>query len=259
MSYTLPLSILYKEPIAHACHKLLQLEISHCILCLFFNDGSTFRLSNTFPLLESAYEKALYDDTEPFALNRLKEVGNINFLAQEACAISPHFKQWCYSQTNLYPIYNLIRRHAECTFVLGAFRSQPVESELLFYGQTIKAFAVFCAQFINEFLDLIIQSHPAYRFSFILSNKRLREAVIMGTQHDTIHLSLREKECLLLAAQGQKAKSIAKTLNISPNTVEQYFKHARKVLKCNTVTHAVCESINRGLIGRVVMTTENKK
>lgn len=155
------------------------------------------------------------------------------------------------SKDALITIIALERLHNECSFV---FEGIGVESSSTHYHWREKdkdKFEHFCIQFVDSMLDVIIEKNPDYRFSFILNNKRLRDAVIRQEYLDMVTFSEREQLCLLLAAQGKRTKVIAKELNISPHTVEQYLKRIRTSLNCDNLIQAMFESIQRGIIGKI--------
>lgn len=61
-------------------------------------------------------------------------------------------------------------------------------------------------------------------------------------------LSPRETECLVLLARGQRTKDIARTLGISPASVELYLRNARDKLGAATREQAVAIALVQGLI-----------
>ena len=61
-------------------------------------------------------------------------------------------------------------------------------------------------------------------------------------------LTARERECLLLAGQGETYSDTAETLGIDGRTVEFHIQNARKKLNANNVTHAVAIAMRCGLI-----------
>lgn len=66
-----------------------------------------------------------------------------------------------------------------------------------------------------------------------LSGKRLEDRIIpLSSFLDTIHLSKRELECLMNTLRGMTSKETARTLNISPRTVEFYLLNARRKISC---------------------------
>lgn len=64
-------------------------------------------------------------------------------------------------------------------------------------------------------------------------------------------LSRRERECLVLLAQGQRTKDIARTLHLSPAAVELYLRNARKKLGVLTREQAVAAAVAKGLLSPI--------
>ena len=61
-------------------------------------------------------------------------------------------------------------------------------------------------------------------------------------------LSLRERQCLLLASKGMTNLEIAKVLEISKRTVDIHIERARSALNASNRTHAVVEALERKLL-----------
>jgi LuxR family transcriptional activator of conjugal transfer of Ti plasmids len=61
-------------------------------------------------------------------------------------------------------------------------------------------------------------------------------------------LTQRERQCLSWAARGKKMPETAKILGITTRTVVFHLENARSKLSASTVTQAVAEAANRGLI-----------
>jgi len=61
-------------------------------------------------------------------------------------------------------------------------------------------------------------------------------------------LTLREKEVLLLIAQGKSNKEIASLLNISANTVAVHRAHVMETLGLHRTAELVLYAVKKGLI-----------
>lgn len=243
------LSLAYRDQIDEVCKSLPTLGLKQFVMYLIFNNGSTFVLSNVYPILKTYYQESLYREDYTYTPSLLRNDAGYYF-CNEGGSVSDRLRKILAEKHNIYPIYNIVRHHTECTFVFSAIRDLPIEDEKSFYSKTIKKFESFCINFVDHFIDIIITHNPVYRHSFIFVNKQLRDSVIRGdTQLPT--LSLRETECLWLAAQGKTSKQIAQVLNMSPFTVDKRLQRVREALHCNTLIEAIIESIHRGIIGNV--------
>jgi DNA-binding CsgD family transcriptional regulator len=65
---------------------------------------------------------------------------------------------------------------------------------------------------------------------------------------DQIHLSDRERECLLWSTRGKSSWDIGEVLNISDNTVNFHLKSAMKKLKASSRIMAITKAIRMGLL-----------
>jgi len=245
------LSLAYKEQIDEMCKPLVSMGLKHAVMYLLFNDGSTFVLSNLYSLAKPYYQEGLSKEDYVYTRKMLISATPGYYLYEETPCISNHFKKLLAKQYKVYPIYNLVRPHAECSFVFSAIRDTPSESPQLFYEKTLQKFETFCIQFVDAFLDLIIHCNPTYRFSFILTNKKLRDAVIRQGYEEEITLSMRQQECLWHAMQGKSAKEIGQQLQISYFTVETHLKNIRERFHCNSLNKLLLECIHRGIIGKM--------
>lgn len=237
------LSPAYQKAMNTVCQRLNAMGIRVAVMSLAFNDGSLFMLSN--------YTTA----TAPHHVENKQDY----YLCGENEAIANRCNTVLQEQYQLYPTYNLVRHHPECTFVFSAIRDTSIEPAALFYQKTVAAFERFAIDFVDVFMSLIIEHHPAYKNSFILSSKKLRDAVIRQSYIDESRISLRAQDCLRLAAQGKSAKQIAQSLAISHFTVEQHLKTIRDVFQCNSVIEAVIEGIHAGLVGNMCVTNRAKQ
>jgi len=66
-----------------------------------------------------------------------------------------------------------------------------------------------------------------------------------------VGVSLREKEILILAANGMSDTGIARFLSISPRTVAVHMRNIRAKLDASNRTHAVVQALCLGLIDPV--------
>jgi LuxR family transcriptional regulator, quorum-sensing system regulator LasR len=78
--------------------------------------------------------------------------------------------------------------------------------------------------------------------------RRLDQSVSISQPAPDLALSRRERECLVLAARGQTAAEIGKSLEISERTVTFHLTNARKKLGTASSPHAVVRAVSLGLI-----------
>ncbi len=78
---------------------------------------------------------------------------------------------------------------------------------------------------------------PEVTKSFTIENKQ-----------NTIKLSKRQKQCLLLLARGKTATDIANILNISNRTAEHYIDDVKVKLNCATKQELIDASLKKGYI-----------
>ncbi len=100
-----------------------------------------------------------------------------------------------------------------------------------------KEFRSLCTEY-GDWLHMV-----ALYFHDALSRRLAREA-----GKEQVHLTPRERECLLWTAKGKTAWEIAVILSISDGTVVFHLKNAIKKLGVNNKQHAVVAAIMRNLI-----------
>jgi len=84
-------------------------------------------------------------------------------------------------------------------------------------------------------------------FSAVLQTK-LRALVFEETENTTRPLTPRERDCLRMAAEGQSAQDIARTLHITERTVVFHLNHAEEKLGTTRRQHAVARGVALGQI-----------
>ncbi|WP_035918691.1 helix-turn-helix transcriptional regulator [Legionella fairfieldensis] len=248
------LSLAYRTQIDEVCKSLPSMGLDHMVMYLVFNDGRVFVLSNVYSILKPYYQEALYQHDYTYTLPLIQSAKNGYYLCQEAPAISNELNDLFDKKYKLYPIYNIVRPHAECTFIFSAIRKNPIDRADLFYKKTVKSFESFCIHFVDTFLDLILKQNPAYRFSFVLTNKRLRDAVIRQGYENEVHLTWREQECLWYLGLGYSVKETANLLNISPSTVKTHLEQVRQQFNCAKIPEIMMECLHRGIFGKNAFT-----
>lgn len=250
MNDTVPyiISCAYKDQIDQACKSLSKLGLKYLVMYVIFNDGSRFVLSNIYQLLVPYYKEELYKEDFHCAPDIISKG---DFICDTTQAVSEHFREILEKRFNVHRNYYIVRRCPECTFIFGAIKNKKVESCVEVYKNTMEDFEHFCANFLDQLVEIIRAHSPKYKNSFILTNARLRRSVITRNNTKKEKLSKREIECLWWASQGKSTKEVARMLSLSPTTVETHNKHIREKLRCSTMIEAVVEGIQRGIIGNI--------
>ncbi|MBL7406055.1 helix-turn-helix domain-containing protein, partial [Escherichia coli] len=57
-----------------------------------------------------------------------------------------------------------------------------------------------------------------------------------------------QRACLLAAAEGQSAKQAARSIDLTPRTVQHHHEEARRRLGARSLTHAVALALRDGMI-----------
>lgn len=218
------------------CQGLEILGLKNMAMYVIFNDGSHFELSNVTSDIKPNYQGA------QSLINPIHHSPQQDYYLFE--------KEEDKRDDLVQPIFNIIRSHFEGIFVFRALGIWPEESTQVFYEKTVIKFEDYCIKFMDFFMDVILSSNTEYKFSFVLNNRKLREAVIKQGYAKQIRLSLREQECLWHAGMGKSAKEIAQVLHISPYTVEEYLKKIKTTFDSNKLPEIMIECMHRGIIGK---------
>lgn len=245
------LSFTYKNQIDEACKYLPNLGLKNFVMYLIYNDGSTLILSNVYSIIEPYYQEALCEEDYTYTPEMIQPFHQGYYLCEEQSSMSENLKELFGKKYHLHPIFNIIRKHPECTFVFSAINDSPINFAQKFYEKTVKKFEDFCIRFLDALAGYIVKASPEHRYSFALTNKPLRDAIIRQGYEKDILLSMREKECLWFIGLGKTIKEISQELQISHHTVEGHLKSIREKFNCNKLPEIVMECIHRGIIGKV--------
>ncbi|MDD3149544.1 MAG: response regulator transcription factor [Candidatus Gastranaerophilales bacterium] len=82
----------------------------------------------------------------------------------------------------------------------------------------------------------------------VILRRNIKEKALMIKNKENNILTTREKEILLLIAQGKSNKMVAENLFLSELTVKTHLKNIFKKLAVSNRTQAILYAINRGLI-----------
>ena len=67
-------------------------------------------------------------------------------------------------------------------------------------------------------------------------------------EHRQPTLTPRQRACLLAAAEGQSAKQAARSIDLTPRTVQHHHEEAKRRLGAHSLTHAVALALREGMI-----------
>lgn len=67
-------------------------------------------------------------------------------------------------------------------------------------------------------------------------------------EHRKRKLTPRQQACLLAAAEGQSAKQAARSIDLTPRTVQHHHEEAKRRLGAQSLTHAVALALREGMI-----------
>lgn len=101
----------------------------------------------------------------------------------------------------------------------------------------------------NNILDICfnkVSTKDQIRKKFLQSIKTNKRIIINNGKEIIIYG--RELECLLQTAKGKQAKVIAKSMNISPRTVETYIERIKIKLGCKTKTALIEKLFNSNIL-----------
>jgi DNA-binding CsgD family transcriptional regulator len=222
---------LVNEPQVTEIYKLLEsLSINQFFMFIKFNDGTSFGIST---LCNHKNAQTSNKFGEKFTILR----GDSSFISDKTDSSSDS--------------YHILRPHVECNFEFYAPRRVSTTMSSRVLSNKDKKFEELCILFSDTFMELIRDYNSYYRFSFILTSKRLRDAVIRQGYKEEITLTKREQECIWLSMQGKSAKEIGQTLNISYQTVQKHLSNIRVLFNEQSLRAIIYECINRGIIGKV--------
>ena len=82
-------------------------------------------------------------------------------------------------------------------------------------------------------------------------DKLITNKANIGHKYKKIDITERQAECLFFLLRGKTAKEIAKFLNISPRTVEDYIEMLKLKFSCQTKNELVTAALERGLFNMI--------
>lgn len=222
---------------------LRQLNLTEIVVQITFNDGSCIDYASHIELEQDLKERKIDFNLIEQLLAKEKE-------SKEAEIINENLKNDCQKPT---PVLAIQRRHGECAFSFIGFSLSGYKSFIdatKSIKNVEKKFEIACIAFIDEILADIFNSYPESKYSFVLADKKLRDAVIRETFEEKVKLSPREQECLWECGQGKSVKEAARVLKISPTTVRRHLESIREVFEVDNLPQIFIECVHRGILGK---------
>ena len=100
---------------------------------------------------------------------------------------------------------------------------------------------------IGEFRRFLGERQAIVRLAAVYAHTRI-QALLKSEGAACLHLTPRERECLLWSATGMASKEVARRLGVSPKVIDFHILHACRKLGVVNRTHAVARALTLGLI-----------
>lgn len=221
--------------------------ITNFCVCTLFRDNQKYYLSNMpvwsveFHRLGGARSDVVFDleamKGRNFYISSLQEQDDIQMTINNS-----------HEQHGYFDIYSLIRRSFDCSFILLALKTNPVNDPYQFYLQTREVFEDFCIYFISNMLEEIKLKNNEHKALLILNDTTFLSTIIKNNiLQDKDKLTERERECIKLLKYGYPPKLIAKSMDISEKTVRNYIEMIREKLNCNSALEILQKAIQYDL------------
>ena len=99
----------------------------------------------------------------------------------------------------------------------------------------------------DEFRRFMAGREALVKLAGVYAHTRLQMQLLAGWAAE-VHLTPRERECLLWSATGMNSKQVARRLGVSPQAVDFHILNACRKLGAATRAHAVARALALGLI-----------
>lgn len=214
-------------------------------------NGTSFRFSTALDWSEKYYDLGFHKDSTGYFADIKKAPSDQTYLM----LWGGQPKNGVYSALHEFNIWNgctLCEKHK--TFVEGWSFGSTKENEeilgffinnqaiikrfILYFKETAgdliipkpsNSFKVPCAQY-----DLQEEIEANLKIKEFIKETPLKKLIIHQEDNSTISLTPREAQCLFYLASGKTKKEIAKILNISPRTIEDYVANLYYKTECTT-------------------------
>lgn len=226
-------------PIYNVLYK--DLGLTHFAYLKYFKDGRYLHFCNNSAWVQARVENNFNLNTTPEAQkkNLLSPSTQISFLAGKP-ENKMHQLLFDMNIWNGCIIYNIFNEYIE---VWGFASTRDDVQKLNFYMNEIDLLKRFTFFYKSKLNSLINTNNPKY----FLYDPQLKNFFDSPTQkkdtyfpeflehthinkyifNDGVSLSKREYECLFLLSKGMPVKAIARSLTLSPRTVEVYIQHLK--------------------------------
>lgn len=102
---------------------------------------------------------------------------------------------------------------------------------------------------INNSMEYICEVIEEVKEGKICMSDEVRRVIVEAlAPYEKVDLNTRERQILCLAASDKSCPQIAQALQLTPQTIETYFKNIKGKLNCHTIQGLVAKAIRNNLI-----------
>lgn len=240
------------------CHSLFKnTPINYFDYARFYDSGELMYLGVSPDFLTKAYVRDLMPSKEELSLidgSGLK----VSFLSHYmpippgADEVNPgKYNEIiaCAAECGIYHRLYFIERHSDYYRTCGFGVKSNVGTVFNFYINYMANMQKFIKHFESKARNLMLKANETSQIILPNYHKRILQnyqepdsavnKIISDFSTEDAQLTIREKECLSLIAQGYTMKSAAKKMNISHRTVEQHLRNVKDKLGINTKNQLV--------------------
>lgn len=212
--------------------------VTHFGYLKILNDGRMLRLTNNVEWTKKYFEKAYYNDIDFYSM---KNAPNSGF--RLSLLVGKPEGNHCLALCNDYNVWNAIVLYEKfnnyCKHCFFGAHKDNIEA-VNFYINNIPLLRKFLFYFEEEASDLLKNSNQKSLISTqvkicqnSLQEEQKNEEILRQIYSQDSHglpfsFSKREAECLKYLLRGKSAKEIARTLDLSPRTVETYIVNIKQ-------------------------------
>ncbi len=227
------------------CMPLENVSIKFFTYTRLYKDGTAIFLCNSDKWYDTKFEHDIFEQDGFVTVQNLyrNEYTKCIFTGEPNKNIKVLGHMYNLDFWNSIDLYRYTTEYREVFNFSGSCKNGQI---INFYINNFAFLTKFACSFRNKFSSLL--THPPKEAFINVYNTRENTLIddhdnvenditvpqVMHILHDNkdITLSKRQKECLLLILKGKTAKEIAKDLNLSYRTVEQYTNFLKVKLEC---------------------------